>query len=74
VHGPELLILDEATSSLDVATERAISETLDGLKGRLTIVLATHRPTLLEIADQVYLLEDGELVVEPPRTANALVS
>jgi ATP-binding cassette subfamily C protein len=72
-HGPELLILDEATSSLDVATEKAISETLNGLKGRLTIVLATHRPTLLEIADQVYRLDGGELVTEPPRPAKALV-
>jgi ATP-binding cassette subfamily C protein len=74
VHGPDLLILDEATSSLDVATEKAISETLRGLKGRLTIVLATHRSTLLEIADQVYRLDGGELVVEPPRPASALVS
>jgi ATP-binding cassette subfamily C protein len=73
-HGPELLILDEATSSLDVAMEKAISETLHGLKGRLTIILATHRPTLLEIADQVYRLDGGELVVEPPRPAGALVS
>jgi ATP-binding cassette subfamily C protein len=73
IRRPELLILDEATSSLDIATERAISHTLHDLKGRLTIVLATHRTALLEIADQVYRLDNGE-VVEPPQPANALVS
>lgn len=74
VRRPELLILDEATSALDMATEKAISDTLRALKGRLTIVLATHRPTLLEIADQVYRLDRGELVVESSRPASVLAS
>jgi len=74
VRRPELLILDEATSALDVATEKAISETLYALKGRLTIVLATHRPTLFEIADKVYRLDDGELAVESSRSASVLAS
>jgi ATP-binding cassette subfamily C protein len=74
VRRPQLLILDEATSSLDVETERGINDTLQGLKGKLTIVMATHRPTLSETADQVYRLDCGEVTVELPRPASALVS
>ena len=41
---PALLLLDEPTSALDPATRRAIERTLAGLRGRTTVVIATHRP------------------------------
>lgn len=49
---PKLLILDEATSNLDFATETRLVETLSRLKRRMTIVAVTHRPTMLDVADK----------------------
>ncbi|MBI4061178.1 MAG: ABC transporter ATP-binding protein [Elusimicrobia bacterium] len=49
---PRALILDEATSNLDVETEAKLAETLQRLKGQMTIVAVTHRQALLSLADQ----------------------
>ncbi|MDY6840476.1 MAG: ABC transporter ATP-binding protein, partial [Pseudomonadota bacterium] len=55
------LILDEATSALDPEAEAAISHTLKALTPGLTIVAVSHRPALVDIADQVYRLREGRL-------------
>jgi len=65
VGDPQLLILDEVTSALDPKTEQEICRTLAGLAGRLTIVTITHRPQLVEIADQVLELVEGRLQAAP---------
>jgi ATP-binding cassette subfamily C protein len=49
---PRALILDEATSNLDAETEARLAETLQRLKGRMTIVVVTHRQALLALADR----------------------
>jgi ATP-binding cassette subfamily B protein len=55
-------VLDEATSALDVATERAVGEALERLaEGRTTIVIA-HRLSTVREADQIAVLDDGEVV------------
>lgn len=59
VRQPQLLILDEATASLDPDSEAAIRETVKTLKGAMTMLAISHHPALLEIADRVYRLEDG---------------
>ncbi|NKB87392.1 MAG: ATP-binding cassette domain-containing protein [Acidobacteria bacterium] len=61
---PELLILDEATSSLDSDSERAIRDSIDGLRGQLTILVVAHRLSTIANADRVYVLEEGKLVEE----------
>ena len=53
---PEVLILDEATSSLDQETEKAVMETLQSLRGNLTILLVSHRPSTLNLCDRVITL------------------
>ncbi|WP_366554939.1 ABC transporter ATP-binding protein [Aquibaculum sediminis] len=58
---PELLILDEVTSALDPETELEICQTLASLSEDHTIITITHRPQLLEIADQILELSDGAL-------------
>ena len=59
---PRILILDEATSSVDTTTEREIQLALDNLvRGRTTIAIA-HRLTTLEQADRLVVLERGEIV------------
>lgn len=59
VHKPKLLILDEATTALDPATEAAICATLRDLRGELTILAISHQPAILEAADRAYRLQDG---------------
>ena len=65
-HRPKLLILDEATSALDPNTERAVCETLLGLRGELTILAISHQSELMRVADVVYRLDRGQLV-EPDK-------
>jgi ABC-type multidrug transport system fused ATPase/permease subunit len=59
---PSVLILDEATSSLDTHTERAVMEAIDTLQGTRTIILIAHRLTTLKKCDTIYLMERGKLV------------
>jgi ATP-binding cassette subfamily B protein len=59
---PHILMLDEATSSVDTATEKEIQKALDNLvKGRTTIAIA-HRLSTLRRADRLIVLERGEVV------------
>jgi ATP-binding cassette, subfamily C, bacterial len=58
---PILLILDEATSSLDLENERRILDAIDRLKGRTTVFLIAHRVSAIQRADMVYLLENGRI-------------
>lgn len=58
---PALLILDEATTALDPATERAICATLRQIAGGVTLIAICHHGHLVELADQVYRLTDGHL-------------
>lgn len=59
---PRLLILDEATSALDASSEDAIKNTLDELRGSVTVILIAHRLHTVQHADKVFLLEGGELL------------
>ena len=59
---PSLLILDEATSSLDTENEKRIQQAIDGLRGRLTIMIIAHRLSTIRNADQILVLERGRLV------------
>jgi ATP-binding cassette, subfamily B, bacterial MsbA len=58
---PEILILDESTSQVDMSSELQIRDTLSKMKGQLTIVIITHREALAALADQTYLMTDGQL-------------
>jgi len=61
LHNPRLLILDEATSSVDTETEKKIQEALQRLvAGRTTFAIA-HRLSTLSIADRLFVMEDGKL-------------
>jgi ABC-type multidrug transport system fused ATPase/permease subunit len=59
---PKLLVLDEATSSLDGLTEAAISEAVLGLKGSVTVIMIAHRLSTVRGADLVVYMESGRIV------------
>jgi ABC-type multidrug transport system fused ATPase/permease subunit len=61
---PKLLILDEATSSLDAETELAITNSILSLKGTMTIVVVAHRLSTIKNADKIYYLENGEIIAQ----------
>ena len=58
----EILILDEATSALDSETENNIQESLEALKGKITIISIAHRLSTVMNADCLYLLDKGNIV------------
>lgn len=62
---PDLLVLDEPTSALDDRSESLFRETIDELRGSLTILLIAHRASTLEVCDHVLDLDDGTLVETP---------
>lgn len=59
---PSILILDEATSALDAENEARIHEALERLKGKMTMIIIAHRLSTLRNADQVIVLDQGEVV------------
>jgi ATP-binding cassette, subfamily C, bacterial len=59
INRPRLLILDEATSALDKDTEEAVRQTLQALKGQLTILAISHNSAMVEAADRVYQMTGG---------------
>jgi ATP-binding cassette subfamily C protein len=59
---PGILFLDEATSALDAETESQITSVLDGLKGKMTLVLIAHRLSTVMNADKIIYLDKGKLV------------
>jgi ATP-binding cassette subfamily C protein LapB len=64
LHNPSLLVLDEPTSSMDTGTEKGVIERLKAWKGDRTIVMVTHRNTLLELADRVLVIDQGQVVAD----------
>lgn len=59
---PKYLFLDEATSSLDAATENVIMKFLASMKSKMTIVVIAHRLTTVQAADQVIYVESGKVL------------
>jgi len=69
---PAVLILDEATSSLDIPSERLVQEGLQTLLADRTAVIIAHRLSTVAIADRVLVMEDGRIVEDG--TPDALIS
>lgn len=61
----EVLILDEPTSALDHASEMKILDALEGLRGRVTVILVTHREELLKACTSVLRFHETGVSIEP---------
>ena len=69
LKNPKILVLDEATASIDIASEsQIIPNTLDFMRGKTTLMI-THRPELLQHADIVVNLVEGRVVYQGPADA-----
>jgi ATP-binding cassette subfamily C protein LapB len=64
LHDPNLLVLDEPTSSMDTATEKSVIGRLKAWAGVRTLVMVTHRNTLLELADRVLVMDQGAVAAD----------
>lgn len=59
---PKLLVLDEATSALDGQSESDISDSINDMRGQITVILIAHRLSTVKNADKVVYLESGKIV------------
>ena len=59
VRRPRLLLLDEPTSALDAEAEKSLQETIESLRGKMTIVVVAHRLCTVQKADQIFWIEGG---------------
>lgn len=59
---PDLLILDEATSSLDTESEQFIQKSIDSLKGVMTVVIIAHRLSTIKNSDLIFVIEKGKVL------------
>jgi ABC-type multidrug transport system fused ATPase/permease subunit len=62
VGNPDVLLLDEPTSAVDPTSEQLIGETLEQLRGEMTVVVIAHRFTTVERANRVVLMRDGRVI------------
>ena len=60
-HNPDILILDEATSSLDIDTENKIVESVLKLRDNLTIIIVSHRMNTISNADMIYEVKNSKI-------------
>lgn len=71
-HDPAVLVLDEATSSLDTATEHGVMQAVRALQGSKTILIVAHRLSTVEHCNRLYRLHEGKMMED--WTPNRLVS
>lgn len=59
---PQVLVLDEITSSLDAESERYIAQSLENLKGKISTLIIAHRISTIRTASKIYVLEQGRII------------
>jgi ATP-binding cassette, subfamily C, bacterial LapB len=64
LHDPNVLILDEPTSSMDTGTEKAVISRLKDWANKRTMIMVTHRNTILELAERVLVIEGGSILMD----------
>ncbi len=64
---PPILLLDEPTSSMDFSTEQAFKQRLKEMAAHKTVLIVTHRNSLLDLATRVIVVDDGRIVADGPR-------
>jgi ATP-binding cassette subfamily C protein LapB len=67
IRKPKVLFLDEPTAHFDVRSEAEFLERLKALsKGEMTIIVSTHRPSLLSLVDRILVFDNGKIIADGP--------
>lgn len=69
LRNPNIVLLDEPTASLDDVSEKLLIHHLKEWLGHRTLVVATHRPAVLQLVDRIIVIHDGKIVKDGPRDA-----
>jgi ATP-binding cassette subfamily C protein LapB len=64
---PQIVLLDEPTASLDEASERHVIESLKNWLGGRTLIVSTHRASLLALVDRIIVIDGGRIVMDGPK-------
>jgi len=67
ITNPNILILDEPTNSMDRQSEKAFIKRLNEIVRNETLILITHKPSILSLVDRVIILEDGKVIADGPK-------
>jgi ATP-binding cassette subfamily C protein LapB len=67
VHEPSMLLMDEPTGSMDNSTEKVVIENLKTFSEGRTLLVVTHRNSLLELVDRIIVIDGGRIVADGPR-------
>jgi len=67
VTRPQILLMDEPTSSMDAQSEAAFLRQLKEASGHCTLVMVTHRPAVLELVTRIVVVDGGKLVMDGPK-------
>ncbi|OTG85165.1 type I secretion system permease/ATPase [Acinetobacter sp. ANC 4648] len=69
LRNPNIVLLDEPTASIDDVSEKLLIQHLKEWLGHRTLVVATHRPAVLQLVDRIIVIHDGKIVKDGPRDA-----
>jgi ATP-binding cassette subfamily C protein LapB len=67
IHSPPILLLDEPTDSMDHSTEAEVKKQLQAFGAGKTLLIITHRTSLLELVDRIIVLDQGRIVADGPK-------
>lgn len=69
LHDPDVLILDEPSSNMDNASESQLRQRIAAILGAKTLILITHRLSMLELVDRLIVMDKGHIVADGPKEA-----
>ncbi|MEG3640352.1 type I secretion system permease/ATPase [Magnetococcus sp. PR-3] len=67
IHNPSMLLMDEPTSSMDSGSEERFKKMVEDLLPGKTLLLVTHRASLLSLVDRVVIVEEGQILADGPK-------
>ena len=67
IHDPPMLVLDEPTSSMDHSSEAWVRKQLSAYAKQKTLLVVTHRTSLLEMVDRIIVVDGGQIVADGPK-------
>lgn len=68
LHNPDVLILDEPSSNMDNMSEVLLRQRISSILGNKTLILITHRLSMLDIVDRLIVMDNGRIVADGPKT------